>query len=42
MRIDVEGERVQGLSGVTNTLKQLRLTIVEIHRDSYDNYDTPT
>jgi uncharacterized Rossmann fold enzyme len=36
MKIDVEGAEVQALNGATNTLKQLRLIIVEIHGGNYE------
>jgi len=37
MKIDVEGAEVLALNGATNTLKHVRLIIVEIHGDNYEN-----
>jgi translation initiation factor 1 (eIF-1/SUI1) len=36
MKIDIEGAEVLALKGATNTLKQLRKIIVEIHGDDFD------
>jgi FkbM family methyltransferase len=36
MKIDIEGAEVLALKGATNTLKQLRKIIVEIHGDNFD------
>lgn len=36
MKIDIEGAEVLALKGATNTLKQLRKIIVEVHGDNFD------
>jgi FkbM family methyltransferase len=36
MKIDIEGAEVLALKGATNTLKQLRKIIVEIHGDNFE------
>jgi FkbM family methyltransferase len=36
MKIDIEGAEVLALKGATNTLKQLRKVVVEIHGDNFD------
>jgi FkbM family methyltransferase len=37
MKIDIEGAEVLALKGATNTLKQLRKVVVEIHGDNFDS-----
>ena len=36
MKIDIEGAEVLALKGATNTLKQLRKIIIEVHGDNFD------
>jgi hypothetical protein len=37
MKIDIEGAEVMALKGATNTLRQLRKIIVEIHNYNFEN-----
>jgi FkbM family methyltransferase len=36
MKLDIEGAEVLALNGATNTLKQLRKIIVEVHNDNFE------
>jgi FkbM family methyltransferase len=36
MKIDIEGAEILALKGATNTLKQLRKVILEVHGDNFD------
>jgi hypothetical protein len=37
MKIDIEGAEVMALKGATNTLKQLRKIIVEVHNYNFED-----